>query len=381
MGRRTRRWGNAVWRGALGALAMVSALALALAWMVTAAHAAGGCGTTQACIHWSSNMIYAGRNNGYPEGPVGEHAMVSGVGFLANAGQKVSLRLVKGDVNVAPESAFEFCKLATPRVGGVAKGVTVNSSGAFSASFDWPAAASSGDWSVCAIGLDGLPASEGNRDDGPFHVMSSHAPSLALSSATVNPGGSVTVSGHNWLPGQDQIFVYAGLCANCAGAPLASNLVISNAGGDFATTLTFDASATPGTYIVSAHNQNGVLDSILSGPRVTVTQAPTVTPAPTATALPTATTASGGRGGSTSVDGSPDSASGLSGALPLLLGVGGALALLGVAIYFLVGRKPPTAPPDGPRSGLDAPPEPPTSIPAGPNDVTEPNLPLVESRG
>ena len=66
-----------IWRWP-SALAIAGALALGLAWSVAPAHAAGGCGTTQSCIHWSSDMIYAGHNNGYPEGPVGEHAAVTG---------------------------------------------------------------------------------------------------------------------------------------------------------------------------------------------------------------------------------------------------------------------------------------------------------------
>lgn len=371
--RQSWRWPGALWRGAL---VVVAALALGLAWAVWAApaRAAGGCGTTQACIHWSSDMIYAGQNNGYPEGPVGEHVVVNGEGFQVYAGARISLTLVKGDVNTAPDA--EFCKFATPRVSGVASNIPVDSSGHMSASFDWPAAAGSGDWSVCAIGPDGLPTF--NVDDGPFHVMSSHAPSLALSSATVNPGGSVTVTGHNWLPAQGQIFVYAGPCADCDGAPLATDTVSSNGSGDFTATLSFEASATPGKYIVSAHNQSGALDTIMSGPHITVALAPTATPAPTATLAPTVTTATTASGGSSSSGGgSSGSASGLSGMgmTPLLLGAGGLLALVlaGVGIFFLTRRRPPTAPPGGPPYPPS--PAPPAYTPADPDDVTIPIQP------
>jgi hypothetical protein len=375
-----------LWRGALVALAI--AAALGLAWAAPEARAAGGCGTTQACIHWASSMIYPGKNNGNPEGPVGEHVGVNGEGFQASAGQQIKLRLVKGDINNAPDSPYLFCKQAPTRVDNVASAM-VDSSGAFSAYFDWPAAAGSGSWSVCAIDVTtGWPSplgGAGSIDDGPFSVMSSHAPSLTLSSATVNPGGSVTVTGHNWLPAQGQIFVYAGPCADCDGAPLASETVSSNGSGGFTATLTFDASATLGKYIVSAHNQSGALDIGMSGPHITVALAPTATPAPTATAIPTATSASGGS--SSNGGGGQAAASGFSALVPWLLGAGGllALALLGVAIFFLARRRPPTTPPGGPRFGAGAPPYPPstalpTYMPADPEDVTIPVQPPADPR-
>jgi hypothetical protein len=376
------RWRPKRWRGALAALAMTSALALGLTWAAAPAHASSGCGTIHACIHWSSNMIYAGQNNGFPEGPVGEHASVTGEGFQTNAGQQISLRLVKGDVNTDPGgSPYEFCKLANPRVDSVATNIPVDGSGNFTTSFDWPAAAGSGEWSVCAIGPDGFPAGGGNIDDGPFSVMSSHAPSLSLSTNTVNPGESVTVTGHNWLPGQGQIFVYAGSCADCDGPPLTSATVTSDGAGSFTATLSVPAEAPPGSYIVSAHNQSGVLDTTMSGPHLTVALVPTATAQPTATLAPTATTASSNGGGSSSAGGSSGGAAGW--LVPMLLGAGGVLALvlLGVGLFFLVGRKPPTTPPDGgPRSGPPggAPtytPPAPSYTPAGPNDTTQVDLP------
>ncbi|HEU0027233.1 MAG TPA: hypothetical protein VFQ25_08970 [Ktedonobacterales bacterium] len=387
--RQSRGWPSIVWRGALGALVIAGALALALSWTAPRARAAGGCGTTQACIHWSSSMIYAGKNSGYPEGPVGEHVVVNGEGFQTSAGQQITLRLVKGDVNNAPDSPYGFCKLASPRVDHVAS-ATVDSTGAFSANFDWPAAAGSGNWSICAVDvMTGFPSplgGAGSIDDGPFYVMSSHAPSLTLSSATVNPGGSVTVTGRNWLPAQGDIFVYAGPCADCDGAPLATDNVSSNGSGDFTATLTFGASATPGKYIVSAHNQSGVLDLIMSGPHITVALASTATPAPTATTIPTATTASGGSS-SSGGSGGQAAATGLSAAVPWLLGAGGllALVLLGVGIFFLVRRRPPTTPPGGPRSGPGAPYYPPSATPpaytpAGPEDATIPIQPPADPR-
>src|ERR1700674_1739692 len=55
---------------------------------------AGGSGPI---IHWDSSMIYAGQNNGYPWGPVGENASVKGENYPAN--QQYRLVLVQGDSN------------------------------------------------------------------------------------------------------------------------------------------------------------------------------------------------------------------------------------------------------------------------------------------
>ena len=328
-------------------------------------------------------MIYAGHNNGFPEGPVGEHASVTGEGFTPS--EHISLRLVQGDVNNPPggDSAYEFCKLGYPRVDGVATGIIADSSGHFSANFTWPAAANSGEWSVCAIDTaSGFPAplGAGSIDDGPFSVLSGNAPSLVLSSVTVHPGGSVKVTGHHWLPGQDQIFVYAGPCADCGGTPLATDTVTSNGSGIFTATLKFSASAKPGKYIVSAHTQNGVLDTFTSGPHITVMLAPTPTPMPTATATaaPTATVASGSNSSSAS-----SSAGNSSGTLALLLAVGALLlALLGLILFFVTRRRRPTPPSDGgssagPKGGFGPASYPPSYTPAGSNDLTQPNLPPV----
>ena len=48
----------------------IAALAISPA-VAPPARAAGG----DAIVHWDSSMIYAGHNNGFPYGPVGEHAI------------------------------------------------------------------------------------------------------------------------------------------------------------------------------------------------------------------------------------------------------------------------------------------------------------------
>src|SRR5712691_7148159 len=72
-----------------GILAMMSLSLLAS----PTAHA-GGSGPI---IHWDSIMIYAGQNNGYPWGPVGENTIVHGANFSPN--QQLHLIVVPGDSN------------------------------------------------------------------------------------------------------------------------------------------------------------------------------------------------------------------------------------------------------------------------------------------
>ncbi|MGH2478566.1 MAG: hypothetical protein ACRDHW_02775, partial [Ktedonobacteraceae bacterium] len=77
-----------------GALALVMTLFVLLGaafYQVPRAHA----GTTSPIIHWDSTMVYPGQNNGNPEGPVGEIAVVQGVNFTA--GQQLKLILVAGN--------------------------------------------------------------------------------------------------------------------------------------------------------------------------------------------------------------------------------------------------------------------------------------------
>ena len=269
---------------------------------------AAGCGATQACIHWDGSMIYPGQNNGNPEGPVGEHALVHGEGFLLFAGQQLSLQLVNGDVNTAPDSPASFCKnepIKVPLPGTA----TVDSGGKFDFNFDIPPAAAtgSGNWSICAYVSDGLPAG-GNIDDGPFRALTSGSPSIALSTNSIQPGRAVTITGQNWLPAQGGIFVYIGPCADCGGTPIVSTTLSSDTGGTFSVSLPIPSNTAPATYIASAHNTNeqgSVLDLINNGPHLTVAAAaPTATTAPsppaTATSAPTATTASAGNGGGNS---------------------------------------------------------------------------------
>src|SRR5260370_9661417 len=221
------------WRALVLTLA-VPALAVVALRGAPVAQDAGACASaTGACIQWGGSMIYAGQNNGNPEGPVGEHASVHGTKFMPG---NYTLAVVKGDVNTSGQSPVEFCKLSQKvAVGG---SVTAAADGTLDASFDWPAAASSGQWSICAYDpATSMPPLNGNVDDGPFTVLSSHAPAVSISSASIAPGDTLTVTGHNWLPAQGGIFVYVGSCADCDRPPVASTQATSRPDGSLTATL------------------------------------------------------------------------------------------------------------------------------------------------
>src|SRR5262249_23957593 len=162
-------------------------------------------------IKWDGSMIVSGQNNA--AGPVGEHALVHGANFTDG---QYNLVLAPGDLNSSdPATVCAPNKQIPLDVAATASG------GAFDAHFDWPAAANqaSGNYSICA--LDG----QGNHvvlhlDPGPFTVLAANAPHIPLSAASVPPGGSITVTGQNWVPEQEvQVFAAP---SNAPNAPVAS---------------------------------------------------------------------------------------------------------------------------------------------------------------
>jgi hypothetical protein len=332
-------------------LALGVALGVALPLMLAPSARAAN----PAQIAWDSSMIYSGQNNGNPEGPVGEHAKVHGSNFTEPDGTALALQLVQGDVNSAQGSAYEFCKLSTTKV--ALPGTVTEHGGAFDSSFDWPSGASSGQWSICAYTPDGLPAGGGNTNaPGPFTVLSSDAPEISLSATSVAAGGTITVTGQNFLPAQPNINVVIGPCHNCGASAVATQTVSSSSKGDFTATMTIPANTPPGTLVATAFNQPGTLDVGLQHPdgskSFAVTAAPTPTPSPTPkpsptpTSTPTATTAPGvtptatpaqsqGGGGNT----------GLVVALVIALGV--VLLFVAAMVIVLASRQPPTPPSSG----------------------------------
>lgn len=253
---------------------------------------AGGSGPI---INWDSAMIYAGQNNGNPEGPVGEIVTVHG--SLFSPGQQVKLKLVSGDPLSNP--------YACDGVGYVLpNAVTATASGTFDATFKWPDSSSgvittSGSWSICGIDSNTFNTVS-KRDDGPFTVLSPNAPNIAISASSVAPGSALTISGQNWTPPQ-ALSVFIDVCADCSPGPNGSvaMLTVNSSGvnnGTFTTNTTIPSTVKPGSYIVNVVSQNGVLDANQNGnaQKLTIVAPASATPTPTTaaaspTAAPTAT--------------------------------------------------------------------------------------------
>jgi hypothetical protein len=295
-------------------------------------------------IQWDATMIYTGLNNGNPEGPVGEHARVHGSGFTSFAGQQLTLGLVQGDTG----SQTGLCDPSTAKV--PVGSVTPDGSGSFDYKFDWPALASSGTWSICALKPDGTPT--GNSENGTFTVLSDKPPAIAVSTSTAQAGGPITVTGTSWLPAQRNISVYVGQCAACDGPIYTSQIVGSDTSGHFSATLTIPPAVIVTDAVVSAATTNGVLAlSPQDSPHLAITPLPptaTVEPSPTATSTTTPTTApvQGGQ-----ADQSGQSTGGAN--VGLIIGLVVAIVLLlaaivGLVVYLLVKRNQPPSGPGGP---------------------------------
>ncbi len=334
------------WRFSL-ALGLLVMLMMGSVYQSSAARAAGG----GPIIHWNSSMIYAGQNNGNPWGPVGENASVNGQNFPAN--KQLRLVLVAGDSNDTPSA----CKTSVATVSSV----TTDNTGQFAQNFSWPVSASevNKEYSICAV-----LASDGNvvssRDDGPFTVLAASPPVIALSASSVTAGGTLTITGHSWVPPQPVNVNIAG-CADCEpGNTEVASTVIDSTGlndGSFSVSVTIPASTKTGNYVVNAFTQSGLDANYIVGsgvqhlaingatPTATATSTATVTPTVTATAATTATTLPTVTATATTVTSNSntstnDSSGGGNGPMLLLFVALGVLllAIAGVVIFMLLQR-------------------------------------------
>jgi len=252
---------------------------------------AGGSGPI---IHWDSSMIYAGQNNGYPWGPVGENTIVHGAGFTAN--QNLRLVVSPGDSN----ADANVCQQSVVTI--VVATVTSDSAGNFTQNFPWPGAAGhvNQGYSICAL-LTADNSTVSRRDDGPFTVLTSNPPVITLSASSVAAGNTITVSGQNWVPPQSVSINIAG-CAACEpGNTEVKNVSVNSTGlnsGSFSAVITIPASTKPGNYVVDALTPSGLEAFYTTGVKhLTITSAPvaatpTPSPSPTSQPSPTPTTAS-----------------------------------------------------------------------------------------
>ncbi|MBF6591194.1 MAG: hypothetical protein IVW57_11805 [Ktedonobacterales bacterium] len=266
---------------ALGALLLGALLLTMASGGVLAARTA----TSGAMLHWGAAptpvTIATGASASLPRGPVGMRVAIRGELFPPD--QRVRIVVVRGDSNQNPA----LCARAPLPVAEA----VVNGSGAFVATFLWPADAATvnGAYSVCSYAVTS-GALLSTRDDSPFTVLAASPPILERTPAQVRPGGTVTITGKGWVPPQPvRVVITLG-----DGYP---PLVTSNATssglntGFFRITLTLPVSAPPGSYTISATAQNGQLGAtalhaltIVAAP---ATATPTATPTVVATQAPT----------------------------------------------------------------------------------------------
>lgn len=244
-------------------------------------------------IHWDTSMIFAGQNNGYPWGPVGENAIVHGANFSPS--QQLNLIVVPGDSN----NNATLCQQA----GITIATVETDTSGTFTQNFKWPASAGqvNQEYSLCTkLASDGTSIIS-SQDDGPFTVLTANPPVIDISPASVQAGGTVTVTGHNWVPPQQVSINIAG-CAACEpGNSEVTNASTTSHGlndGSFSVSITIPASTKPGSYVVDALTPSGLEAFYTTGVKhltiagSSVTSPPTAIPSPSAQATVSATSVS-----------------------------------------------------------------------------------------
>lgn len=310
----------------LGALTFLRTPLVALAHAAHTERAASG----GPVVNWASNMIYAGQNNGNPEGPVGELAGVVGSGFTVGA--SVNLILAPGDSASNPA----VCQSGAIPLGS---DITVQNDGTFNFSFTWPNAANSGDYSVCALNPSDGSVLTG-ADGGPFHVLSANQPAIQVSRSSVAAGDTLTITGSNWLPPQP-VSVFIGTYHNCDASPIVHATPGSDGSGAFAVQLTVPLGTAPGSYVASAFTTNNdVLDvGLTSGSIPLAITAAAATATPQVSATPTrqsGSTSVGGYGGApttTSADNTPYIIA------IIVAGVALLLALVGLGAYLLLRRR------------------------------------------
>ncbi|MGH2508397.1 MAG: zinc ribbon domain-containing protein [Ktedonobacteraceae bacterium] len=246
--------------------------------------------TSLPTLTWDASMIYPDQNGNLPWGPVGEAATVHGSGFALT--MKLLLVLVPGDSN----KNATLCS----QTGVTVASTAVSSTGKFSVSFLWPAAAGriGQQYSICSQNASHVAISA--HDSGPFTVLAG-APVLHISASSVAAGNVVTVTGQNWVPPQS-ITVIIGNCGKCIGSPsntFLTNTITSNGinVGTFSLGLQIPANFPLNTYAVEAYSgMNTTINVALLDAQNTMPRGlphltigiPSIVPVVSATATPTA---------------------------------------------------------------------------------------------
>lgn len=332
-----------------GRIALAGLIALALlAFGAVAAPGRARAANPGAKITFAS-PIYPGQNNGSAEGPVGAQVNVQGSGWTPNANVNITLADTQGDTPNQPGTA---CTNPGTTL-YTATTTQADGSGNVNTTFLWPSAANAKNHSYWACGdQGGNPSSPGVSY---YTVLSASPPSAQINVSQAMAGSAITVTGQNWLPGNQQIGVVIAPCIACT-PPYSSNAqATAKADGTFSVSVQVPTQAPAGTKLyvsvqnLDPNNPGALHTEPTNTPTLTVIAQPTATPSPTNTATPTATststptatsTASTGPGGGNGNGGSssPGSSSGNSGSglLIVLLSALGAVLLLAAVVAVLL---------------------------------------------
>ena len=284
------------------------------------AHAAGG------------TITLAMPNNAILLGHVGTQIQIAGAGLTPATTYSLFTTTSRDAAACSAQNAAQLVPFATNTT------VDTDAAGAFQLTTTWPdnAANATTPYFVCAVPPTGLlPTPAGALSTQPFTVA--QAVTLTVSAQTVQPGGTITISGANWVPPQDISVSIIGSNGTIANQTVPADQITPRQ-GNFSVKLTIPADAAQGSYTVNAIavNEPTMKATVQGAFTVTQPQA-TPTPTPRATATPTqqapsnpAThpTNNGGGGGG--------------GMMVLIYGLGGlgaVLVIIGFAVYIVYSSK------------------------------------------
>lgn len=242
------------------------------------------------------------------QGPVGTHVTLSGTGF-------------QGTQATIFAATDQGCQNQSGPLGTV----PLNNDGSFTKAILWPLALGPGNYYICGTGMTASAVQ--------FQVLSANPPTLALSTAHINAGDPLTVTGTNFNgpPAGTQVTLLleiAGGSINLPGAAIGPD-------GSFTTTLKTDNLPQGSATLLALAEQTGNADAALQATAgLDIGQASTPTPSPSPSPSPTAATSG------TTTPQQTDKGSGGGGILLIVLAIvvvllGG----LGAAAYFLLRQR------------------------------------------
>lgn len=229
-------------RLSLLALALALVTLLSMAFYRPPLARATGSGPT---ITWHHNLTTPGQYHGYPWGTPGEDVYAYGEGFPA--GQRLKLVLAAGNSNNDPT----VCNHGLIRVDQV----TVKSNGEFYTYFRWPLTLNkvNQEYGMCALTANGVVVSSRNSP-GPFVVATANPPGINVWPTTVAAGGTLTVTGQNWVLPHDVVVGFSNPRSEITVRGIKVIVVkpSERKNGTFKISFTIPKHLPPGTYTVGA---------------------------------------------------------------------------------------------------------------------------------